>query len=142
MKFSFFSLFVFSILFFSCGKDEPVELTAFNSEAFAYDIGDSWEVNASARIKGFQQSEKNDNYSIHLTYSADLIKSGGDTLKNIYEGVIEKSENESLMDVPMEAQFELDSAYMAGEYEVLFFVKDELSGRTAKTSAKFKLGNK
>ncbi len=141
MKFSFVALFLFSLLFFSCGKDEPVELTAFNSEAFAYDIGGSWEVNASARAKGFRQSEKNDRYSIYLIYKTDLVKSSGDTLKNIYEGVIEKSGGESFMDVPMEAQFELDSTYKAGEYEVLFFVKDQLSGRTAKTSARFKLSN-
>lgn len=141
MRFSFLTLFLFSLLSFSCSKDEPAELTAFNSEAFAYDIGGSWEVNASARVKGFLQSEKNDQYTIHLTYNTDLIKSEGDTLKNIYEGVIEKSVGESFMDVPMEAQFELDSTYLPGEYEVLFFVKDQLSGKTAKTSARFKLSN-
>lgn len=122
-------------------KKEDVKFEAFSPEAFAYDIGDSWEVNASARIKGFQHNEKEKQFSIHLAYSTDLVNSAGDTVKNIFEDEVEKSRGEIFADFSLEAQFELDSTYRAGDYEIFFYVKDKLSGRTAKTSAKFKLSH-
>ena len=141
MKFYYLLLLSSSLLFFSCGKSEPERLTAFNSEAFAFDIGGSWEVNASARIKGFQQNKKNEQFFVHLTYSTDLVTNSGYTIKNVFQDEVKKTDNKALMDFPLEAQFELDSTYQAGEYELFFIVKDELSGREAKTSAKFKLSN-
>ena len=135
----FFS--VFAALITSTMKSEPEKLTAYNSEAFAFNIGESWEVNASARIKGFQQNEKDTLFSVHLTFITDLVTNSGDTIKNVFQDEVKKSGNKALMDFPLEAQFELDSTYQAGEYELFFIVKDELSGSTAKTSAKFELSN-
>lgn len=143
MKLPFILSILFSFIFISCGGDDSAEqLNAYNAEAFAYDIGGgSWEVNASSRVKGFQQKEENSKFSIHLSYTADMVKTAGDTVKNLYEGEIKKTEYESFMDVPLEAQFELDSLYIPGEYEIIFRVKDELTGKTSTSTAKFKLSS-
>ena len=54
---SFLSLFVLSLLLItSCNKEE-IKLEVFNPEAFAYDLGNTWEVNAMINVKGFEQRE-------------------------------------------------------------------------------------
>jgi len=64
------SLFVIA----GCSKKE-VKLEAFSAEAFAYDIGDGTaEVNATVRVKGFTQIEKNDNYNAEVSYVVDLVR--------------------------------------------------------------------
>jgi len=41
-------------------KKEEVKFEAFSPEAFAYDIGNSWEVNATVNVKGFTKNEVGD----------------------------------------------------------------------------------
>ena len=62
MKKIFLILLISSILI-SCSKKE-VKFEAFSAEAVAFDLGDGTaEVNATVRVKGFTQSEKDDNYN-------------------------------------------------------------------------------
>ncbi|MBK6913476.1 MAG: hypothetical protein IPH11_07365 [Ignavibacteriales bacterium] len=49
-------VFTTAVLFISCGKEET-KFEAFSAEAFAYDLGGSWEVNASTRVKGMAQKK-------------------------------------------------------------------------------------
>ena len=138
--------FVFIILlglfFYSCDKEEPLELSAYNTEAFAYDIGNSWEVNASTRVKGFEQREEGENkFTATIAYDVDIITPKGDTLKALLSQVEDKKGNEKMMDVALEAQFELDSTYVEGEYIIIFNVKDVLSGNNALSSASFRIEN-
>jgi hypothetical protein len=131
-----------SLLLYSCGKEEPSKLSAYNAEAFAFDIGGSWEVNASTRVKGFEQKEQGENkFTATIAYDVDLITPKGDTLRSLISKVEDKNADEKMTDVALEAQFILDSTYAAGEYRVIFNVKDVLSGNTASSFASFKIEN-
>ncbi len=139
MKFSFIASALIILLVAGCGKKEETKLTAYNSEAFAYDIGGSWEVNATTRIKGFKQEEENGKYKATLSYDLDIVTPQNDTLKSIISKVSDKIENEKMSDTSLEAQFDLDSTYASGEYKIIFNVKDAATGASAVTFAAFKL---
>jgi hypothetical protein len=121
----------------SCTKETETKIEAFGAEAFAYDIGDSWEVNATTRVKGYVQKEENNNFNATLTLDIDLITPGGDTLESFISKTEDFSEKEKMSDAALEAQFELDSTYQLGNYKIIFKVKDVNSGSEAATSAQF-----
>jgi hypothetical protein len=129
-----------ALIFYSCSKEKPVKLETFSPEAFAYDIGDGWEVDATTRVKGFAQNEKEDKFSTTLAFDVDLVTPKGDTIKSLISRVEDKTDKEKLTDVPLEAQFDLDSTYAIGDYKVIFKVKDVLSGNRAISVTSFKLG--
>jgi hypothetical protein len=45
-----------TLMLFSCSKEQE-KLELFSEEAFAFYLEESWELNASARVKGFTQLE-------------------------------------------------------------------------------------
>ena len=116
------------IIFFACSEPEP-DLQLSNPEAFAFDIGDSWEVNASVKAMGFAQSESEEYYLTNLTYSVDLIDSELDTLDAIFSDEITENSVEELSDIILEAQLEIDSSFSAGNYKLIFHVLDVLSNQ-------------
>lgn len=131
-------LFILSVICLSCGK-EKVELEAFSAETFAYDTGAGWEVNASARVKGLEQVEENEFFVVRLSYSLDLIKPDGETVKDVYSDMQKMSKNEEFIDVPIEGQFNLDSTYTEGKYKVAFNVTDEATRKSVTLSAEFEI---
>lgn len=128
------------ILLISCAKEEP-EFTAFSPEAFAYDIGDSWEVIATARVKGIQQSESNGTFSASVSFEVDLVSPEGDTIKSILSDDVDKTSGEKMMDIQLEAQFELDETYGEGKYTVIFNIFESETGKQAKAVAEFDVVN-
>ena len=82
------------VLFVSCGEKEEVKFEAFSPEAFAYDLGDLWEVNATVNVKGFTEMEIENEYSASLNFSVDLINPEGDTLINIFSDSKDVKEKE------------------------------------------------
>ncbi len=138
MKALIFSSFCLFLLIGSCAKEEK-KLEVFNAEAFAYDLGDSWEVNASTRVKGFKQTEKDNKFKATLSYDIDLVKPAGDTVKSMISRTEDKVNDEEAMDVPVEIQFDLDSTYKDGDYKVIFNIKDAETGQNASASAPFSL---
>ncbi len=137
-----FIVIILVILFVSaCSKEEEQRLQLFTPEAFAYDVGDAWEVNVTFHAKGFTQKEENSQYYSKLDYSIDLVTPDKDTLKNIFSNSEEDTFKEKAEDIELEAQFDLDSTYRLGNYNLLIHVKDELSNRTAKISKNFELSN-
>jgi hypothetical protein len=141
MKQFLFVIFFGGLIFSGCSKEEE-KLEAYNSQAFAYDIGDYWEVNASTRVKGFKQDENEGNYSASLAYDIHLVVPAGDTVFAMISRVEDKENNEAMMDVPIEIQFELDSTYAAGAYTVIFSVKDVNTEQTSFAAANFSLDEK
>jgi hypothetical protein len=131
-------LFFTALTLISCSKDEP-KLEAFNPEAFAFDIGDSWEVNTSTQVKGFIQIEENETFKASLSFSVDLVTPKGDTIPGLITRVEDLTNNEKIMDTALEAQFELDSTYSAGKYNIIFNVKDVNSEGTASVTTGFEL---
>ena len=66
-------LFIISLLVvFSCSKKDT-KFESFSAEAFVFDIGDGIaEVNSTVRVKGFVQTEKDNNYKAAIAYEIDL----------------------------------------------------------------------
>ncbi|HRI46711.1 MAG TPA: hypothetical protein PK559_06365 [Ignavibacteriaceae bacterium] len=127
-----FSIVIFTSLFLvSCGdKNEPLNFEAFSMEVFAYDLGDGYEINASVRVKGFVQTEESGNHSTKVSFVVDLVKPDGTKISNIANGIQEKNQTEKFIDIPVEAQFELDTTYAAGNYKLILNLKDEVGKQT------------
>ncbi len=126
------------LLISACSKEEK-KLEVFNAEAFAYDLGNSWEVDATTRVKGFKQNESENKFTATLSYNIDLVRPAGDTLKSLISKTEDKVNDEAFIDAPVEIQFDLDSTYTDGEYKLIFNIKDAETGQTASASASFKL---
>lgn len=133
-------IFLAALLFSSCGKKEDVnKLEISKTEAFAYDIGDEWEVNAIAQVKGFSQISENEMFKAQLSYDIDLIKPSGETIKSLISKIVDKTDSEKMPDTQLDIQFNLDSTYAAGEYKIVINLKDVESGQETSASALFKL---
>lgn len=118
----------------SCTKKD-VKFEAFSAEAFAFDLGDgAAEVNATVRVKGFTQTEKDDNYKAAVAYEVDLIKPDSSVQKSVFKFVQNDEGKEPIADIALEAQFTLDSSYRAGTYTLVFNIIDNNS--ESKTEAK------
>jgi len=135
-KIFFFSLVL--LLTFSCSKKEEVKFEAFSPEAFAYDIGDSWEINATVNTRGFVKKEVGDELSTSLAFRVDIIDPDGVETKNIFIDSKEVTSKE-LIDVQLEAQFELDYNSPDGLYKIVFNITDKFSGETVTAQVEFEL---
>jgi len=122
-------------------KKQELKLTAFSSEAFAYGMGDSSEVDGTTRVKGFQQNQQNGFYMATLAYNIDLVTPSGDTVKSITSRVVDKRQKEKMGDAQLDTQFDLGPAYKKGKYKLIYNITDKLSGKTAVASADFDLGD-
>ncbi len=120
-----FSLILALLLITSCGKKEE-KFEAFSTEAFAYDLGGSWEVNATVRIKGFNQiiDKETGNYAATISLVVDLIKPDSSVEAGKFSYVHTETSKEKISDVGLEAQFVLDSTYQEGIYKIIFHIKD------------------
>ena len=129
---------VLGIIVISCSKKEEVKFQAFSPEAFAYDIGDSWEINATVNVKGFVKKEVGDEFTTSLEFTIDMI--GPDSLEvtNIFGDSKDVTSSE-LIDVQLEAQFELDYDSPEGFYKITFNVTDINSGDITSTQTEFEL---
>ncbi len=72
------------LLTISCSKKEEVKFEAFSPEAFAYDIGDSWEINATVNARGFVKKEVGEDLSASLGFSVDIIDPDGNRDKRYF----------------------------------------------------------
>lgn len=129
---------LFILFIVSCSKKEEVKFEAFSPEAFAYDIGDSWEVNATINVKGFKKVDTGNEYSASLNYYIDLISPAGDTTKNIFSDSKELQGKE-IDDVQLEAQFELEYSSVKGIYKLIFYIVDNNSGKKISSQTEFEL---
>jgi len=133
-------IFILGLLVYvsACSKKEEVKFEAFSPEAFAYDIGDSWEINATVNVKGFVKKEVGEELSASLEFAVDMI--GPDSLKvtNIFSDSKDVKSSE-LSDIQLEAQFELDYNSSEGLYKITFNVTDIYSGEVTSAEAEFEL---
>jgi len=127
------------ILLTSCGKKEEVKLQAFSPEAFAYSLPEGWEVTATVRIKGFKQNKENETFIAKLSYSIDLVNPKGETIKGLAKDTLDEENMEEFSDIPVEAQFNLDTKYETGKYKVIFNLKDELANQSTQITKEFEL---
>lgn len=121
---------VILLIFSACKKEEPLNLEAFSPQGFAFDLGDVWEVNATVRVKGFQQNRNDETkeFTASVFYQVDLEEPNGEVRENIFRFLKEVNNHERLIDIGLESQFELSSDYEEGIYRLNYYIKDELSG--------------
>jgi hypothetical protein len=131
-------LFFTFILLFGCGKDEP-KFEAFNPEAFAYDLGESWEVNSTTNIRGFKQQRSDEIFSASISYSVDLETPAGEIVKSVFEHTEEKTYSEELLDMQLESQFGLDTSYTVGKYNLIYKILDNFGGKETEIKVGFEL---
>ena len=131
-------LFLLALLSLSCSKKEEVKFEAFSPEAFAYDIGDSWEINATVNVKGFVKKEVGEELSASLEFTVDMTGPDSLEIKNIFSDSKDVTSGE-LIDVQLEAQFELDYNSPEGLYKITFNVTDKNSGKVTSAEAEFEL---
>lgn len=133
-----FCLFLFSLLFIStCSKQPEKKFELFSPQAFAFDLGEGWEVNASINVRGFQQNIIKDGFQVIISYNADLITPQTDTIKSLSSKVIEERYKTELLDLPIQIQLELDSSFDSGQYKLIVYVTDSLSKKLAFTDILF-----
>lgn len=131
---------LFALFFISCSEEEK-KLEVYNAEAFAFQLEEEWELNATAQIKGFKQVEENQNYVAKLSYYTNLVTPSGDLLEEVDYGMIDKENGEELTDIQLEIQLVMDSSFTEGEYALQIIVNDDLTEQQATTEVKFNLSN-
>lgn len=129
---------LFVLFFISCSEDE-LKLEVYSPEAFAFQIDEEWELNASAQVKGFTQVVEDDEFLTKLSYYSNLITPRGELLEEVDYGMIDKKNAEELIDTQLEIQIILDSSFAQGEYTLQIFVLDDYSGQEDSTQVKFNL---
>lgn len=138
MKIIFNSIIILFMLVSCSKKEEEEKFQAFSPEAFAYDIGDSWEINATVNVKGFVRKEAGDELLASLDISVDLVNPDGAKTQDVFIDTKEVTSKE-LVDVQLEAQFELDYNSSDGLYEIIFHITDKYSGEIIEAETKFEL---
>ena len=134
-----FLLIISLLLITSCSKNN-VKFEAFSEEAFAYDIGDGTaEVNATVRVKGFTQTEKDNSYSAAVTYVVDLVRPDSTIRKSVFKFTQKEKKEEPISDIALESQFILDSTYNAGTYKLIYKISDNNSDNSIETKVDFDL---
>lgn len=132
---SILSLFIF----FSCSKKSENKLVLSNHDAYAFSVENGWEVTTSVMVKGFMQTSKNGKNYAQLSYSVDLVKGNGDTVKSVASDKAEDENADELSGIKVEAQIELDSTYTPGKYKVIFNIQDNLSKNSIKSAEELDL---
>jgi hypothetical protein len=123
-----FLIIIVLFAFSACSKKQET-LETFSAESFAYSMDNGWEMNASVRVKGFEQDEIGKDFKAKLSYSVDLETSDGKLIEEIDKGVVDKTQNEKMIDLQINSQLNLDSTYKTGTYKVTFIVKDEFTNQ-------------
>ncbi len=124
------------LLVISCSKQEE-KFELFSAEAFTFSVDEGWELNASCRVKGFSQQKIEDQFSVRLSYSVDIINPEGELLENIDEGLINQTSQEKFLDLRIETQQLIDSTYLIVEYKILFNVFDDYSDANSSIEKSF-----
>lgn len=131
-------IYLLLISFLGCKSRPEPNLELFSPEAFAFNIGDSWEVNSSVNVKGFQKKKEGNKFKAQLSYNIDLITPKSDSLVSIFKSSYVDLKEE-LNDIQLEAQIEIDTSFSKGEYKLLYHVTDELANKRKSMYINFSL---
>jgi len=139
MKYLLSGLIILLTFVYACKKEETQKLEASVNQAYAFDIGTSWEVNVSTKVKGFMEEENNGKFKMSLSYTIDVEKPGGQTVKGVISKTEDKIDKEKLPDFILDSQFNLDTTYVPGKYKVTINIRDVITGKTATAAGSFDL---
>jgi hypothetical protein len=139
MKSILYPLILFITVFVSCGLDEDQNLEAYNSEAFVFDIGEEYEVNASVRIRGFRLEEHGEEFSSSVFYELDLQRPDGTIEEEFVSKIEEFIFSEKVKDAGIDFQFNLDKSYVPGRYNLIINLTDNYTENSTMAIAEFTL---
>ena len=122
-----------------CSKKEEVKLSTSGGNTFAIEMGGNWDVQALTELHGFVQNEKDGKYIASVFYTVDIITTDGKLLKSLFTKQIDKKESEKISGISLEAEFNLDESYPAGDYKLIFNIKDLLSNKALQDTTNLKL---
>ena len=71
-------------------------------------------------LKDFCKKKLKIFFNVKLSYSVDLVTPESDSLISIYNDIIEEINDEELIDIPLEAQIEIDSTFSEGNIFIGF----------------------
>src|SRR5664280_35693 len=111
MKYLLPGLIILLAFFYSCSKKESLKLEASVTTTYAFYLDSAWEVNISTKVKGFKQEISNDKFKTSLSYTIDIIKPGGVTVRGLVSKTEDKIDKEKLSDIILDFQFNLDATY-------------------------------
>jgi len=117
-------IFILLLFVFACSKEEP-KLELFSAEAFAFQLDTTWELNSSARVKGFKNIETDSGYIGKVEYHVNFYTPGQDTIKNLDFGVLNYSGIEEGTEMVIELQVELDETFKPGKYFIEYIAGDK-----------------
>ena len=118
----------------SCSKKEDIKLEASINTTYAFNLASAWEVNISTKLKGFKQETSNDKFKTSISYTIDIIKPGGVTVKGLASKTEDKIDREKVPDIILDSQFNLDASYKPGKYTIIMNLKDLATGQTTTAS--------
>jgi len=139
MKYLLSGLIILLTFVYACKKEETQKLEASVNQAYAFDIGSAWEVNVSTKVKGFMEEENNGKFKMSLSYTIDVEKPGGQTVKGVISKTEDKIDKEKLPDFILDSQFNLDTTYVPGKYKVIINIRDVITGKSATATGSFDL---
>jgi hypothetical protein len=92
-------------------------------------------------VRGFEQREKIDNKSFvaSLILSANIKKPDGNFVEGVFADTLNVTHHEEILDIPLDVQFELDSTYSLGKYQIIIHISDEFSNKNITTNVEFEL---
>lgn len=122
-----------------CSKKEEAKLTTSGGNTFAIEMGGNWDVQALTELHGFVQNEKDGKYIASVFYTVDIITTDGKMLKSLFTKQIDRKESEKISGISLEAEFNLDESYPAGDYKLIFNIKDLLSNKALQDTTNLKL---
>ncbi|GJQ63217.1 MAG: hypothetical protein SCALA702_22700 [Melioribacteraceae bacterium] len=131
-------LVILVLLLFSCSKEEP-KLEVFSGEAFAFQLDTTWELNSSARIKGFKLLEIEENYTGAVDYKVSLYSPANDTINDVDFGEMQYQDEEDNAELVIDVQIELDSTFKSGDYKLEYIVSDKNKSDIDTLAIDFKL---
>jgi len=129
---------VFVVLLTACSEEEK-KLKLFSPDAFAFQLEEGWELNASVQVTGFTLEESNEDYIARLSYYINIITPSGELLEEIISDLITKDLDEEVSDLTIDAQVEMDSSFSMGTYKLIFYVTDDYTGQETSIEKTFVL---
>jgi len=117
-------LFILLLFLFACSKEEP-KLELFSAEAFAFQLDTTWELNSTARVKGFSNIETDSGYAGKVEYHVNFYTPGQDTIKNLDFGELNYSGVEEGTELVIDLQVELDETFVPGKYFIEYIAGDK-----------------
>jgi hypothetical protein len=92
-------------------------------------------------VRGFEQRESADNKSFKasIILSADIKTPDGTLVEWVFADTINATHHEEILDIPLDVQFELDSTYSLGKYQIIIHITDEFSKNNITTTVEFDL---